>query len=946
MISSPNRPGLGALAYRIGTYGTFFRRMLDRASVALPPLTTRDLDDASIALLDGWALVADILSFYQERIANEGFLRTATEKRSLVELAKLVGYVPRPGVAASVFLAYTLDMGGDVTLAPGNRVQSIPGPGEMPQSFETSDSLVARDVWNALGMRKTRPQDPSGKEPFYVSTITTNLKPNDVVLLVRRGNATTGVADVATILQVTSVELQPTLNRTKIGAVLAGDAGAPPAFAAMSSTLAPPSVVAESPPPPLADRIGQLRERLLSTPSVTPLSPQRLQRRTSEILGSNLDMTTQLFGALHPQAADTVYTALASASTDGTPPVEVYAFRVHAAPYGHNAPSQAVTEQSGNGVTLRLQEWAIETLDLDPRVLSLDARYDRIARGSYVVIRTITPTKASGNTSLGAFANAPDNAFATTFALARVAATGERARRDYGIAATSTVLQLDTPYVTFVDGSNLEALRAIDVYAQSERLHLAEVPIESDVPSDPEPVADADPIDEPTLLELDGIYDGLAPGRWAIVAGTRTDLPGVVDAELVMVAKTEHLANPAIPGDALHTFVTLSSKLAFRYDRATVRIYGNVVRATHGETRHEALGSGDASQPRQAFALKAKPLTFVSSPTQTGTLSTLSVRVNGVRWNASSDPSALGPTDRAFVTTTDDAGTHVTFGDGVHGARLPTGTENVVATYRTGLGLAGNVGAGKLSLLQSRPLGVKSVVNPKAASGGADSEAPNELRRNVPTALLALDRLVSLDDYEDFARTFAGIARATAARIGSGGASTVVLTLAGPENAAIDRDGDLAQNLATALRSLGDPRQAFEIHTCERVVLLIGASVDLDAAALWEVVEPAIRVALAHALGFDATDFAKPAYASAAIAAIAGVEGVRDVAIDYFAGVTDATLASVAAIVPTPGRPHAPVVPQPARRIRGEVLPAQLVALDPTVRDTVVLRLASGGASV
>lgn len=64
----------------------------------LRKLTSREADDATIALLDAWATVADVLTFYQERIANEGYLRTATERRSVLELARLVGYQPRPGV--------------------------------------------------------------------------------------------------------------------------------------------------------------------------------------------------------------------------------------------------------------------------------------------------------------------------------------------------------------------------------------------------------------------------------------------------------------------------------------------------------------------------------------------------------------------------------------------------------------------------------------------------------------------------------------------------------------------------------------------------------------------------------------------------------------------------------------------------------------------------------
>lgn len=103
-----NRPGLPSLAYRVGTYADFRATMQDDLSdsslPALAGLRTRELDDASMAILDAWAVGADVLSFYQERIANEGFLRTATERRSVHELARLVDYRLRPGVSASVYL--------------------------------------------------------------------------------------------------------------------------------------------------------------------------------------------------------------------------------------------------------------------------------------------------------------------------------------------------------------------------------------------------------------------------------------------------------------------------------------------------------------------------------------------------------------------------------------------------------------------------------------------------------------------------------------------------------------------------------------------------------------------------------------------------------------------------------------------------------------------------
>jgi len=75
-----NRPALSAIAYRIGTYASFRESMLEEIvrTPELAPLTTRRDDDYTVTILDLWAAVADVLTFYQERYANEAFLRTAT----------------------------------------------------------------------------------------------------------------------------------------------------------------------------------------------------------------------------------------------------------------------------------------------------------------------------------------------------------------------------------------------------------------------------------------------------------------------------------------------------------------------------------------------------------------------------------------------------------------------------------------------------------------------------------------------------------------------------------------------------------------------------------------------------------------------------------------------------------------------------------------------------
>src|SRR5271157_1701271 len=89
-----NLPGLPAIAYRTGTWATFKQSMLARLSSAdypaLESLKTRDDDDFSVALLDASSVVLDILTFYQERLANENYIRTATQLQSLTELSRLV----------------------------------------------------------------------------------------------------------------------------------------------------------------------------------------------------------------------------------------------------------------------------------------------------------------------------------------------------------------------------------------------------------------------------------------------------------------------------------------------------------------------------------------------------------------------------------------------------------------------------------------------------------------------------------------------------------------------------------------------------------------------------------------------------------------------------------------------------------------------------------------
>jgi hypothetical protein len=220
-----NRPGLSAIAYRVGTHAEFLQSMLAGLTDAKRPilggLNTRDTDDLSIALLDSWAVVADVLTFYQERIANEGYLRTATERLSVLELARLIGYELRPGVAASTLLAFTLESAPGspelVTLTKPIKVNSIPGPGEKPQTYESVETIDARIAWNTLLPRTTEPQTIGmGTKEVWLAGTTNNLTAGDAILIVGAERAGDPTSDRWDFRFIKTVEPDVANKRTRV----------------------------------------------------------------------------------------------------------------------------------------------------------------------------------------------------------------------------------------------------------------------------------------------------------------------------------------------------------------------------------------------------------------------------------------------------------------------------------------------------------------------------------------------------------------------------------------------------------------------------------------------------------------------------------------------------------------------------------------------------------
>jgi hypothetical protein len=778
-----NRPGLSAVAYRIGTHSEILASLLARMSSqdypALAKLRTRDSDDFSIALLDAYACIADILSFYQERLINEAFLRTAGERRSLSELARLIGYRLKPGVAAETYLAFTLQepppqpassepkqasgVPDQVTLQAGIQVQSIPGPDEKPQTFEAVEAIEARSDWNRLQPQLTSSHLPAqGDTGAWLQGTNLNIKAGDGLILI--GNEYLSNSDK------TRWQFR-VINRVTV------DSGSQATQVSWAT--------------PLDDK----------TPG-SGIQGQLLRRR--------------------------------------------------AAVFGNNAPRWATMPKEFKDlyepdVANHSSDWPDFLISPADSTVDLDGLYSDIKSGHWAVLTTGAST-----------------------ALFSITAVSDVARDQFALAGKVTRLALaGDNYATLKT-----AVRSTTVYSNSEPLTFAEAPIADPVVNNVVVLASGDEV------VLDRGVEGLMPGRKMLVAGYATD-SGRDEVELLTLKLATMQGNRT----------KLSFEVAFKhsYQLSKVSLYANVAKATHGETVHQILGSGAAGQANQRFVLKHVPLTFTAVDNESGAAAALEVRVNDIQWKEAPTLYPAGANDRSYVLRVDEngAGT-VRFGDGRRGARLPTGQDNVRTVYRKGIGMAGNLKAGQLCQLLTRPLGLKGVSNPLPAAGGVDPERSDNARRNMPLGVRTLGRVVSVQDYEDYARAYAGIAKAQARVLITCAGRTVFITVAGdrglpPAPATLDK-------LRSALQQNGDPLVHCQLAPYNPATFNLALRIKRDPAYEFKQVSADVAGALRAAFAFDARDFGQIVARSEVIAVAQAVDGVVGVDLDYFYRGTTVTL--------------------------------------------------------
>ncbi len=961
-------------------------------SADVPPLHLHDrgLGDPTVALLDAWATVGDVIGFYLDRIADEGYAATAQEPGSVLALAATLGQQPRLGVGATVHCAYMLQADADdkaVLLPAGLLTQSVPGPGEQPQTFETATELLTRPSWSVLPVKTNAPQTipssgPSALTQLVVSGTSDRIATNDVILLSLAG------ADTPEAVRVAGVSVDQKERTTTVALQ------SPPASSADGAPVPPQTTVAalDALTPPLSVR-----------PAAPPPSVNALNRRPDTVFADGSDAVPRLVASLRPEVAPRLYPALGSTQI-GTKAISAAGvLRAKATPFGTQAPPRklfddrgqpagteelpiedvhalefeisipslvGLIDQYGTDAPPRLERFytalrqirgevtgrardpvvdvrcespldngertvalagpppwqadlralgmvnfdlagnqlrvtytsedesrlpglsvtatfdaADESVQIvlpdgeytwdpairspirvslgdrslaiswpvtpgatapsalsvrietplaiaDPKRLALDKVYDAILPGSYVVVDN-------------ADASAGELAYPV---VAQVVSTAQVSMSRYDITGRVTQLELDTPWI----GRErlLSAVRPLTVRAQPDTLALQPVPVTDDVAGD--------------RIELAGLVAGMAAGHLVLITGTRSDLPAastVSDGEVAMVAAVTQ--GTTVDGEEPHTTLELAAKLAFGYVRSSVNLYGNVVAGHHGATVREALGGGIPSARRQSFVLANAPLLADGATGQ----STLTVTVDGVRCDEVQRIDADTPA-RSYVTGLDPRGhTTITFA-----GPLPAGNGNIVASYRAGDGSLGNLRAGQLTQLLSRPLGVTGVNNPLPAGGGTAADGAGEVRDRLTARLGSLGRIVTVDDYAEFARSWPGVAKASARTVHDSGQETVLVTVAAPQ--AIALSAEVCSSIADAATASGELGLPVLVLPADLVTIVLVAQVARDPAHEWDAVADGDRATLVASLGYPHRSLGQNLVLSEVVAAAHRTPGV------------------------------------------------------------------------
>lgn len=772
--------GIAALAPARWRHSALRERLLGRigrialdGARPLAGLGTRALDDPAIALIDAFAGGLHVLAWNAARLADDATLARGGDRQALADLVALIGYAPRPALSATTLLAFAVDAfpGSPeiVTIPAGDRVASVPRPGEAPVSFETEEALEARAAWNRLDpwLAQVRPKVTKGARALTVAGVGGSAKVGDVVLARNEGGGEPWLMGV-----IAAVERDPAAR-----------------------------------PPRTRIALASFEE----TPGVPP----------------------------RPEDDD-----------------QVIVLAVRAAAFGAAAPDPSLLPQAeGRPGLPAIGVLVAGTILHDPHEWSdLEMWPDREMPA--VDLEGVVAAAMPGRLAL--FRDGENRS------VARIRSAAPAARKDFGLAGKTTKIGLDgdlAAYRTRVRQTAIivEATRETLLRLDRDKDDLQRAAAEEDTA---EPARD--------LLKVKG-HHRLPPGRLLVLAGTAAGGPAAEALTLKSSAVGE-------TNGVAWTDLRFTAPVGLRLRSLGAAVLANVARASQGESAAagpEPLGVADARTENPRFALARAPVSEVPAATARGYAPALEVRLGGQLCDLADDLDA--PPARAPVFAFSERG------DGKAEIRFAgrlTSGRPVTALYRAGAGAAGNLEAGRLTTALTPVAGVRSVVNPVPADGGADREPIAAMRVAAPRAVRTLGRVVSLEDYEAFAVAYRGVGKASAMEMRLGGRRVAALTVA--TASLLPPDADLKTALLRALRAVSPPGRDVRVLGFRPLAPTLAIALAVDPQFPRADVETRVRRRLGEAFGAPARRFGEGLARSSVLAVVQGVEGVVGAVVTRF----------------------------------------------------------------
>lgn len=727
-------------------------------------------DDFGLMWLEMWAYVSDVLGFYDERAANETYIRTAVRRPSLRRIVELLGSTPSVGVSAKALVAALADGAVAVTLPPATGFRSGAFNGEPPQVFETAAETTIHPLMNQWRVASFKRHPTVDVAPDVTDT----------------GAPTS------------EKKTGPTSTAPNVHTLLFESAGFGLAAGELVLLDSRPSVV--NPVEPQATLVTA-SEPFEGKDGLTYL---RVTLEPAVSIAADIDLST-LRGRRPTQTAT---------PTSNQPVVD---------DGGKLTPPVVENDQDGTRVYLdqgpgafRQSAPVIVARDLGGAEAQYVFATISAVRAAAVRVMSIPPQtvpipQPDGKPDLEATIPSP--------------------------AVPATELTLRPPLSALFVSNPSELTLLFDLVEGGQPTNVGKTEVSAAELADPEGVP------------LEGIHEP-PPGAAATAAlqglAQTSNVAGVVEQRFLLsdAARTGVAADGRITftADGRARFHALSAgQLPATPLRLPLTIYGNVVQTTRGESVFgEVLGNGNARLAHQRFKLRKKPLTYLPPASPGGGATpadTLLVRVDGVLWRRVPTFFGAGPQDAVYTVRHDDElNTFVLFGDGVRGARLPSGVKNVVADYRFGSGAAAPP-SGSINQLAGSVKGLRSVRAPVAADPGKAPDPPEQLRTNAPRTALLFGRAVSAADFEALAREQPGVVQTKTewlwipAQMQAG----VVVQYIGEADPAV---------VAEALRAQADPTIPIEVTRAQPIESKVSVDVEVDERLVNETVGAAVQARL------------------------------------------------------------------------------------------------------